>query len=168
MILQDFYSRKICCSQDSHTTSFKSITEELQVTPFEEIDLLVKFLGPESSKFAASIRTANTTYPKRGLERIWSTLQERYGSPELVESALKTKVRDFPRITNRDSKRLYDLVDILAEIEPINEDSNYSALLSYFDSSSGINQIVNKLPFNIQEKLQNQKECSIPTIFIFC
>lgn len=87
-------------------TSFKGITEELQVTPFEEMDLLVKFLGPESSKFAASIRTANTTYPKRGLERIWSRLQERYGSPELVESALKTKLRDFPRITNRDSKRL--------------------------------------------------------------
>lgn len=27
-------------------TSFKSITEEIQVTPFEEMDLLVKFLGP--------------------------------------------------------------------------------------------------------------------------
>lgn len=27
-------------------TSFKSITEELQVTPFEEMDLLVKFLSP--------------------------------------------------------------------------------------------------------------------------
>lgn len=102
--------------------------------------------------FAASIRTANTTYPKRGLERIWSRLQERYGSPELVESALKTKLRDYPRITNRDSKRLYELVDILAEIEAIKEDPNYSALLSYFDSSSGINPIVNKLPFNIQEK----------------
>lgn len=89
-------------------TSFKSITEELQVTPFEKMDLLVKFLCPESSKFAASIRTANTTYSKRGLERIWSRLQERYGSPELVESALKTKLRDFPRITNRDSKRLYE------------------------------------------------------------
>lgn len=43
-------------------------------------------------------------------------------------------------------------MDILAEIEAIKEDPNYSALLSYFDSSSGINPIVNKLPFNIQEK----------------
>lgn len=43
-------------------------------------------------------------------------------------------------------------MDNLAEIEAIKEDPNYSSLLSYFDSSSGINPIVNKLPFNIQEK----------------
>lgn len=43
-------------------------------------------------------------------------------------------------------------MDILAEIEAIKEDPNYSALLSYFDSSSRINPIVNKVPFNIQEK----------------
>lgn len=124
-------------------TSFKSITKELQVTPFVEMDLLVNFLGPESFKFAAGIRIANTTYLKRGLKRIWPRLQERYGSPELVESALKTKLRDFPRITNRHSKRLYELVGILAEIEAIKEDPNYSALSSYFNSSSGINPIEN-------------------------
>lgn len=43
-------------------------------------------------------------------------------------------------------------MDNLAEIEAIKEDPNYSSLLSYFDSSSGINPIVNQLPFNIQEK----------------
>lgn len=43
-------------------------------------------------------------------------------------------------------------MDILSEIEVIKEDPNYSASLSYFDSSSGINSIVKQLLFNIQEK----------------
>ena len=47
-------------------------------TPFEEMDLLVKFLGPESSQFAASIRAANTAYPDRGLGRLLKRLYERY------------------------------------------------------------------------------------------
>ena len=35
--------------------SFTSIVRELNVTSFEEMDLLVKWLGPESKRFASSI-----------------------------------------------------------------------------------------------------------------
>lgn len=62
-------------------TSFKSIAEELGVTPFEEVDLLAKYLGPESTKL--SIRAANASYPDRALKRIWERLDERYGSADL-------------------------------------------------------------------------------------
>ncbi|CAG2227238.1 unnamed protein product [Mytilus edulis] len=37
---------------ESWRASFQSVTRELGVTPFEEMDLLVKWLGTESSKFA--------------------------------------------------------------------------------------------------------------------
>ena len=137
-------------------TSFLSITQELGVTPFEEVDLLLKYLGPESTKFASSIRTANVAYPERGLRRIWERLDERYGSPELVESALKAKLERFPRLMPKDSKQLYDLADILAEIEAARETPKYTTLLSYFDSSSGILPIINKLPYNLQEKWTTQ------------
>lgn len=40
---------------------------------------------------------------------------------------------------------MYELVDILTQIKAIKEDSSYSTLLSYFDSSSGIVLIVSKL-----------------------
>lgn len=68
---------------------------------------------------------------------------------ELVEYVLKIKFRDFFRIINWDSKWLYELVDILVEIEVIKEDLNYFVLLLYFDLLFGINLIVNKLLFNI-------------------
>ena len=74
----------------------------------------------------------------------------------MVENALKTKLLNFPRITFRDSKRwLYDLADILSEIESIKSDKRYSSLQAYYDSSSGILPIVNKLPHSIQEKWTN-------------
>lgn len=133
-------------------TSFKSIMIELSVSPFEELDLLVKWLGPESKKFAMSIRASNPTQPKRGLECIWERLNERFGSPELVEAALKKKLESFPKLSNKDSQRLYDLLDIVTEIESAKESDPYQALLAYFDTSSGIKPIVCKLPPQLQEK----------------
>ena len=73
-----------------------------------------------------------------------------------MESALKTKLDHFPRLTIKDNKQLYELADILAEIEAVKENPKYATLLSYFDSSSGILPIINKLPYNIQEKWTTQ------------
>ena len=97
--------------------TFRSIITELNVPPFEEMDLLVKWLGPSSSKFARSIRAANANDPYRGLQSIWERLDERYGRPEMVESALKKKLSSFPQLTNKDSSKLYDLLDILTEVQ---------------------------------------------------
>ena len=81
----------------SWKASFKNITQELQVSPFEEMDLLVKFLGPESSKYAASIRAANTACPERGLKIIWTRLEERYGSPGKIwkPSGICIKIKTY-------------------------------------------------------------------------
>ncbi|MES9969565.1 MAG: hypothetical protein ABW092_05990, partial [Candidatus Thiodiazotropha sp.] len=136
--------------------SFKNIMRELSVTPFEEMDLLVKWLGPDSSKHALSIRSSNADNPARGLQRIWDRMEERYGCPEMVESALKTKLASFPKLTNKDTKKLYDLSDILSEIEAAKENRNYQNLLAYFDSSSGVAPIVAKLPYQLQEKWTNR------------
>jgi hypothetical protein len=54
--------------------------EDLQVSDAEQIDLLVKWLGTESSPHAVSIRSSNAGNPKRGLQRLWERLDERYGS----------------------------------------------------------------------------------------
>jgi hypothetical protein len=53
-------------SYESWRASYQSVTKELGITPFEEIDLLVKWLGPESSRFAKRIRAANAHDPSRG------------------------------------------------------------------------------------------------------
>lgn len=52
----------------------------------------------------------------------------------------------------KDPKMLYDLLDILTEIESAKENEQYATLLSYYDSSSGVNPIIGKLPQGQQEK----------------
>ena len=154
--------------------SFKSIMGELNVTPFEELDLLVKWLGPESSRNALSIRVSNPNDPARGLKRIWDRLEERYGCPEMVESALVSKLASFPKLSNKDNKKLYELADILAEVEAAKEDQKYKTLLAYFDSSSGIAPIVSKLSYQLQEKwttravnYKQQKNVAFPPFSVF-
>ncbi len=132
--------------------SFQTIVKELELSPNEELDLLVKYLGIESSRHAHSLRAANVHDPFKGLNRTWERLDERYGCPEMVEASLKNKLSSFPKLTNRDSKRLYDLSDILGEIESVKEQEQYQALLSYFDSSSGVIPIISKLPYSLQER----------------
>ena len=115
-------------------SSFQSIAKEMSLAPAEELDLLIKLLGPESRKYAVSLRSANANNPARGLERLWERLYERYGSAEMVESALKTKLERFPKLGNRDNKKLFELSDILAEIESCMEDPKYCVLLSYYNA----------------------------------
>ena len=94
-------------------------------------------------KVPLSIKNANPHDPARGLSLLWSRLDERFGSAELVESALKNKLNKFPKIAQSQPKRLYDLSDILAEVESIMSYPGYQPLFSYFNT-------VNKLPPNIQ------------------
>lgn len=69
----------------------------------------------------------------------------------MVEAALKSKLNNFPKLNLRDNAKLYELVDISPEVQATKEDPTYSSLFSYFDSSSGILTILNKLSYNIQE-----------------
>ncbi|VDI62278.1 Hypothetical predicted protein [Mytilus galloprovincialis] len=128
--------------------------KELSVTPSEELDLLIKWLGPDSARQAESIKAASASDHVGGLHKIWDRLDVRYGSPELIEQCLKTKLANFPKLTNttKDYERLYELYDILCEIQFVENNPQYSQVLAYYDSSTGVNQIVNCLPHNLQEK----------------
>jgi hypothetical protein len=71
----------------------------------------------------------------------------------MVKSALKKKLDSFPKLTsNKDMPKLYDLLDILSELESTKCDEQYSHSPSFIDSSTGIIPIVNKLPYALQEK----------------
>lgn len=132
--------------------SFLTIVRELQANAQEETDLLVKWLGHDSSKQVVSLRTSNSHNPSGGLLKIWSRLDERYGAPELIDNTLRQKISRFPRITPKEYQKLYDLLDILSEIESMKEDPRYRTLLSYYDSSAGINPVIAKLPHHMQNK----------------
>jgi hypothetical protein len=122
--------------------------------PFEEMDLLDKWLGSISSLFASNIRVSNVHSSERGHQKIWKGFHERFGKPEMVESALKKKkIDNFPKVTsNKNMPKLYDLLDILSELKSTKCDEQYSHSLSYFNSATGIIPIVNKLPYALQQK----------------
>lgn len=134
--------------------TFNSIVSELNVTPFEQLDLLVKWLGPRSSKQATTIRTANAGNPVKGLTRIWQRLEDQFGSPEMIEQSIRLRIMNFPKLTtsSKDSKMLYELSDLLSEIESLKENSLYASMFSYYDSSTGVKPIVSKLPHGMQER----------------
>lgn len=75
--------------------SFKSIMNELDGSPTEELDLLIRWLGPESSKQIDNIRAYNAANPADAVNEIWNRLEQRFGSPEIIESCLKQRIVSF-------------------------------------------------------------------------
>ncbi|XP_059369650.1 uncharacterized protein LOC132107551 [Carassius carassius] len=67
---------------------------------------------------------------------VWQRLEDSYGSPEVIENPFLKKLEDFPKISEIDAARVGGLLPGL----------------SYLDMSRGINPIVQKLPFHLQEK----------------
>ena len=128
------------------------VVSELSLSAAEEIDLLIRYLGPESSRSAVTIRSANYSEPHRAKIRIWQRLSDRYARPEMVESSVKQKLLSFPRITNKDYKRLYELADIAVEIESLKNEDQFKNLFASYDSSAGVNLIVSKLPYQLQDR----------------
>ena len=136
----------------SWKASFKHVVREIEVNEIEEIDLLIKWLGPESRKHGVSLKSVYRHNPGKALICIWNRLDERYGSPEIVYRTVMKKLDRIPKLTYTDTTRWYDLADMVAEVQALKEDKAYAAPLSYFDSSIGISPIVAKLPVSIQEK----------------
>lgn len=95
-------------------SGFRGILVELNVTPTEELDLLVRWLGPKSTKHAISLRASNISNPSRGLVRL------RESSMKGLEAR---KLEMFPKLNNKDKTKLYELADILAAIESAMENT---------------------------------------------
>ncbi|XP_013856466.1 uncharacterized protein LOC106512382, partial [Austrofundulus limnaeus] len=80
-------------------SSFKTAITGLDLSAGEELDLLVRYLGKNSSRQVKQMKAVNIRCPEAGLTMAWDRLEEVYGSPEAVEQALFQKVESFPKIT---------------------------------------------------------------------
>ncbi|KAI4897604.1 hypothetical protein NFI96_009502 [Prochilodus magdalenae] len=96
-------------------SAFSNATEDLGLKPSEELDLLIKWLGPESAEHARRVRSVRINYPGEALSMVWQRLEEVYGSPEAMETALFNKLERFPKFSNKEPKRLRELGDLLLE-----------------------------------------------------
>lgn len=135
----------------SWKSSFINAIESLELKAGEEMDLLIKSLGPESAKHARRIKAVNINKPSVALQLIWERLEEIYGSPEAIEGALFAKLDQFPKIGPKDHQRLRELSDLLLEINSAKQEG-YLHGLSYLDTARGIGPIVDKLPYGLQDR----------------
>ncbi|XP_053565001.1 uncharacterized protein LOC128655382 [Bombina bombina] len=131
-------------------TSFQGVTRDLNLTAREELDLLTKWLGPESSQQAKRIRSVHVHNPIDGVKMVWQRLEECYGSPEAIENALLMKLENFPKISNKDNIKLRELCDMLAVNAA--KTGGFLSGLAYLDTARGIRPIIEKLPYSLQEK----------------
>lgn len=132
-------------------SSFQSATASLDLSPREELDILIKWLGKQSSEHARRVKAVNMRDPSRGLMMIWERLEETYGSPEAIEHTLFSKLENFPKVSYKDPQKLRELADLLMEVEAAKLDGILTGL-SYLDTSRGVCPIMEKLPFGIQER----------------
>ncbi|XP_035985049.1 uncharacterized protein LOC118558666 [Fundulus heteroclitus] len=73
----------------SWKATFQSTIRDLGLTASEEMNLLIKWLGTESSEHAKRLKAVNIKNPPAGLYMIWQRLEECYGSPEALENSLR-------------------------------------------------------------------------------
>ncbi|XP_077369860.1 uncharacterized protein LOC144014155 [Festucalex cinctus] len=132
-------------------SSFQNATGGLNLSASEELDLLTKWLGNQSSEHIMRIRSVHVVNPAVGLEMAWNRLEECYGSPEVIERALFERLENFPKINFKDALKLRELGDLLRELESAKSEG-YLPGLSYLDTSRGVKHIVEKLPYNLQER----------------
>uniref|UniRef100_A0A8W8P6S9 Uncharacterized protein n=1 Tax=Magallana gigas TaxID=29159 RepID=A0A8W8P6S9_MAGGI len=136
----------------SWRATFQNIVTEVQASPLEHLDLLVRWLGPDSTRQVKSIRSANVQDQEKALKLALERLDTRFGSPEIIQHTLQQWILDFPKLQNHQRKEFFDLADLATEIERIKSDDQNAITLAYFDSSYGVNKLVSILPFNLQEK----------------
>lgn len=131
--------------------SFRSAITGLNLTPSEELDLLLKWLGKESAEHVEQIRAIHIHRPEAGLAMAWERLELTYGSPEAIENALFKRIDSFPKIVNRDGFKLTKLGDLLMELQAAKAEGDLPGL-AFLDTPRGVNPVVLKLPFRLQEK----------------
>lgn len=131
---------------------FKSVCQDLSLCSPEDLDLLIRWLGPTSVTYARGIRASTIDNPYLGIKKLWTRLDERFCSSEMVESALMNILSKFPKLTDSNAKKLYELFVLLSEILCLKRNPKYRDLLSYYDTSVGVKPIITKLPSNLQSK----------------
>lgn len=65
---------------------------------------------------------------------------------------MKQRIASFTSLTENDRKRYFDLFELAAEVKSLKGNDSLGSSFAYFDSSTGINYFVRKLPKRFREK----------------
>lgn len=72
--------------------SYSNATQGLGLTATEELDLMTKWLGRESSDHVKRLRSAHVTNPATTLKKAWERLKEYYAAPQIIKKSLSTSL----------------------------------------------------------------------------
>ena len=133
-------------------TNFLSVVREMELSDSEQLDMLIKHLGPDSKSYGLDVQAANPGNPARALETLWERLHNRFGAPEFILQQIKGRIDSFPNLTLKNARKLYDLCDILDQISTLKTNPEFALHLCKYDTSEGVNQILPKLPYQIKYK----------------
>ncbi|KAM4012184.1 uncharacterized protein ACNLHF_005218 isoform 1-T2 [Anomaloglossus baeobatrachus] len=154
--------------------TFKAAIANLNFTAEQELDLLIKWLGPGFTNRIKSLRTVYVGQAEAGLAAAWQRLERTFGSAEAIEKALFKRLQDIPKINLKEVHKLQDLSDLLMELELAKRDPRLSGLC-YLDTAHGVNPIVVKLPYSLQEKwatsvsrYKRMNDVTFPPFIQFC
>ncbi|XP_053086862.1 uncharacterized protein LOC128317648 [Pangasianodon hypophthalmus] len=120
---------------------FQTATTDLNLSPSEEMELLLKWLSKESAEHVEQIRAIHINNPQAGLVMAWDRLEQSYGSTEVIEDALFKRIDTFPKIANRDYPKLTKLSDLLMELQSAKSEGDLPGL-AFLDTARGVNPIV--------------------------
>ncbi|KAL3976954.1 C5a anaphylatoxin chemotactic receptor 1 [Sarotherodon galilaeus] len=124
---------------------------ENAITASEEMDLMLKWLGKESPEHAEQLRAIHINNPVNGLNMIWDRLEQCYGSAEVIEDALFKRIDAFPKISSKDFAKLRKFSDLLMEVQCAKAEGDLPGV-AFLDTARGVNPIIQKLPFYLQER----------------
>ncbi|KAK6292768.1 hypothetical protein J4Q44_G00373530 [Coregonus suidteri] len=74
-----------------------------------------------------------------------------FPSSDVIKSVLTKRIDSFPKISNKDYPKLRELGDLLMELQSAKAEGDLPGL-DFIDTARGVNPIVQKLPFGLQEK----------------
>lgn len=131
--------------------SFENAISGLDLTASEEMDLMLKWLGKESAEHAEQLRAIHINNPVNGLNMIWNRLEQCYGSAEAIEDAMFKRIDTFPKISSKDFAKLRKFSDLLMEVQCAKAEGDLPGL-AFLDTARGVNPIIQKLPFYLQER----------------
>ena len=131
--------------------SFQQATKDLELKPYEELNLVLGSLEGETKSFVQRIYAIHVDRPEVGLKRTWEYLEKKHGSPEAVERDLTGRVEQFQKIPPKGSTKLEEFGYLLLEVQYLKESEKFPGLLA-LDSSRGLQPLVQKLPEWLQNK----------------
>ncbi|PIK50724.1 hypothetical protein BSL78_12362 [Apostichopus japonicus] len=135
----------------SWKVSFTRVARELKLLHSQELDFITTWLGDKSSELVLPIRSIYVHNPAEGLKMTWERLDETYGAPEAIEHALFSRLENFPKLTPQDKSKLQQLSDLSSGITG-RERRGHTPGLLWLDTHRGVNPIVEKLPYGLQER----------------